>query len=68
MKMNGENSTIRVNVGVESSEPAAPAAEPEAVPRNAFTPPIDIHEGVDGLTLEADLPGGSIRRHPKERT
>jgi HSP20 family molecular chaperone IbpA len=22
-----------------------------------FTPPIDIHEGPEGLTLEADLPG-----------
>jgi HSP20 family molecular chaperone IbpA len=26
-----------------------------------FTPPIDIHEGPEGLTLEADLPGATER-------
>ena len=25
----------------------------------AYTPPIDIHEGPEGLTLEADLPGAT---------
>lgn len=54
-----DNPTIHVTVGTkrpdaipqgghgEADEPAAPA----------FTPPIDIHEGPDGLVLEADLPG-----------
>ena len=27
--------------------------------KRAYTPPIDIHEGPDGLTLEADLPGAT---------
>jgi HSP20 family molecular chaperone IbpA len=60
--MNIVNPTIRVRVGPESREDG---------PRNetgqqnfselqtAFTPPIDIHEGPDGLTLEADLPGAT---------
>ena len=29
--------------------------------RQAYTPPIDIHEGPEGLTLEADLPGATER-------
>ena len=29
--------------------------------RPAYTPPIDIHEGPEGLTLEADLPGATER-------
>jgi HSP20 family molecular chaperone IbpA len=63
--MNGENSTIRVNVGSESpdTDPAQPVIQQEAAPQRpqAFTPPIDIHEGAEGLTLEADLPGASER-------
>jgi HSP20 family molecular chaperone IbpA len=27
--------------------------------RPTITPPIDIHDGPDGLTLEADLPGAT---------
>jgi len=34
-------------------------AESTAPPEVFFTPPIDIHEGPDGLILEADLPGAT---------
>jgi HSP20 family protein len=27
--------------------------------RETYTPPIDIHEGADGLVLEADIPGAT---------
>jgi HSP20 family protein len=54
-----ENPTIQVTVGTKRPEPATPAGAGEvgepAV--QAFTPPIDIHEGPEGLILEADLPG-----------
>ena len=62
--MNVDNSTIRVRVGAESHDDALfPEAEHPSVPelQNAFTPPIDIHEGPEGLTLEADLPGATER-------
>jgi HSP20 family protein len=62
--MNVDNSTIRVRVGAESHDaPVFPEAEHPSVPelQNAFTPPIDIHEGPEGLTLEADLPGATER-------
>ncbi len=62
--MNVDNSTIRVRVGAESHNDALfPEAEHPSVPelQNAFTPPIDIHEGPEGLTLEADLPGATER-------
>jgi len=62
--MNVNNPTIRVRVGAEShDEPVFAEAEHPGVPelQNAFTPPIDIHEGPDGLTLEADLPGATER-------
>jgi HSP20 family protein len=39
-----------------SSDPAVTQAHP-SVPTLVHTPPIDIHEGPDGLVLEADLPG-----------
>jgi HSP20 family protein len=56
--------TIRVRVGSEPNEPgvpetAHPVFEPQA--RDMYTPPIDIHEAPEGLTLEADLPGASER-------
>jgi HSP20 family protein len=53
--------SIRVSVGTQSPQAAAPGPPPEANPeeRRAFTPPIDIHEGPDGLVLEADLPGAT---------
>jgi HSP20 family molecular chaperone IbpA len=54
-----DNPTIRVTVGSRAPESAAPAPahkEPPA-PFPTFTPLIDIHEGPEGLILEADLPG-----------
>jgi HSP20 family molecular chaperone IbpA len=54
-----DNPTIQVTVGFRGPETAAPA--PAREDREAgfptFTPLIDIHEGPDGLILEADLPG-----------
>jgi HSP20 family protein len=61
--INVENPSIRVTVG---SKPHG-AGLREAIPdesadcRRAYTPPIDIHEGPEGLTLEADLPGANER-------
>lgn len=44
--------------GAENGPHVAPATEPPtAQPRVLHTPLIDIHEGPDGLILEADLPG-----------
>jgi HSP20 family protein len=59
--MNAANPSIRVAVGAQPAQKAAPSAPPESVSQsqNAYTPPIDIHEGPDGLTLEADLPGAT---------
>ena len=37
------------------------ASEESLDRRQAHTPPIDIHEGPEGLTLEADLPGATER-------
>jgi HSP20 family molecular chaperone IbpA len=53
--------SIRVSVGTQAPQAPAPEAvsEVSAEGRRAFTPPIDIHEGPDGLTLEADLPGAT---------
>jgi HSP20 family molecular chaperone IbpA len=55
------NPSIRVMVGTQPAQaaPQGPATEPEHETRHAFTPPIDIHEGPEGLTLEADLPGAT---------
>jgi HSP20 family protein len=56
------NPSIRVMVG---GQPASSSPHHEAAPdsgldqRRVFTPPIDIHEGPEGLTLEADLPGAT---------
>ncbi len=36
-----------------------PSAEGTADSRNSHTPLIDIHEGPEGLILEADLPGAT---------
>jgi HSP20 family molecular chaperone IbpA len=56
-------SSIRVAVGRPASAEARPqggmAAEDVTQPQVYVTPPIDIHEGPDGLVLEADLPGAS---------
>ena len=55
------NPTIHVTVGSKRPEPgpAEPAHEDRERTTPAFTPPIDIHEGPDGLYLEADLPGAT---------
>jgi HSP20 family molecular chaperone IbpA len=54
-----DNPTIRVTVGSKAPESAAPgpAREEPPAPFPTFTPLIDIHEGPEGLILEADLPG-----------
>jgi HSP20 family molecular chaperone IbpA len=59
--MNVDNPTIRVKVGSEPLEQGAREASQGAFVdrRQAYTPPIDIHEGPDGLLLEADLPGAT---------
>jgi HSP20 family protein len=62
--MNVDNPTIRVKVGsAPQHEPGLHEAAPKASPDRdrAYTPPIDIHEGPEGLTLEADLPGATER-------
>jgi HSP20 family protein len=61
--MNVENPTIRVSVGPkpEGADLRESAPEETANSRQAYTPPIDIHEGPEGLTLEADLPGATER-------
>jgi HSP20 family molecular chaperone IbpA len=59
--MKVSNPSIRVTVGSQPSQPAAPGTPPEPSPEGhaSFTPPIDIHESAEGLTLEADLPGAT---------
>jgi HSP20 family molecular chaperone IbpA len=48
--------TIRVNVGRPGPEPPTPGrpADPAV---ELMTPLVDIHDGPDGLVLEADIPG-----------
>ncbi len=57
--MSVENPTIHVTVGSKQPDPGDQEAPREGREKSAqsFTPPIDIHEGSDGLVLEADLPG-----------
>jgi len=64
--MSKENHRIPVMVGRPQPQPRAAesrsshAAEGAAEPQQNFhTPLIDIHEGPDGLILEADLPGAT---------
>ena len=61
--MNVDNPTIRVRVGSEPHEPGVreTAQGPLADRHQSYTPPIDIHEGPEGLLLEADLPGATER-------
>jgi HSP20 family protein len=61
--INVENPIIRVSVGPKPPSAGLREAAPEesADRRQAYTPPIDIHEGSEGLTLEADLPGATDR-------
>jgi len=61
--MSTNNRSIPVAVDrLSSGEAKAPQGRPveaPAPPEVFFTPPIDIHEGPDGLILEADLPGAT---------
>jgi HSP20 family molecular chaperone IbpA len=60
--MSVDNPTIRVRVGAGSApaDPDTPnAAETIHKSLESYTPPIDIHEGPEGLILEADLPGAT---------
>jgi HSP20 family protein len=63
--MSRENQRIPVLVGRPQPQARAaearpgPAAEATTEPQNFQTPLIDIHEGPDGLVLEADLPGAT---------
>ncbi len=61
--MSSENRPIQVSVDRSSSDDGSAAATPphEEVSRPAIrlTPLIDIHEGPEGLILEADLPGAT---------
>jgi HSP20 family molecular chaperone IbpA len=59
--MSVENPTIRVRVGSKAADTGATDASGEKgeVMAQAFTPPIDIHDGLEGLVLEADLPGAT---------
>jgi HSP20 family protein len=57
-----ENRSIPVAVSRPASEngpQAAAAPEPATESGVYYTPLIDIHEGSDGLVLEADLPGAT---------
>jgi HSP20 family molecular chaperone IbpA len=63
----GENRSIPVAVGGQpvaetgprSTDAASAAVEGVSEPRVYHTPPVDIHEGPEGLILEADLPGAT---------
>jgi HSP20 family molecular chaperone IbpA len=58
--MSLDNRSIPVAIGRGVAEPSAHAAngaEDSAPMQHTNTPLIDIHEGPDGLILEADLPG-----------
>lgn len=62
--MSVENHPIRVEVG--RTAPGAESAQAEqggdpASPPLSINPLIDIHEGPEGLILEADLPGSTDR-------
>jgi HSP20 family protein len=58
--MNVQNPTIRVSVGGQGPQPVVSEPAQEHVESaEATIPPIDIHEGPDGLKLVADLPGAT---------
>src|SRR5947209_7122158 len=64
--MTNENRSIPVAILTAAPEgqaaargPAAASPSQEAAARPVHTPLIDIHEGPDGLVLEADLPGAA---------
>jgi len=58
--MSMDHRSIPVAIGRQSAEPtthAAAGTEEGAPLQHSNVPLIDIHEGPDGLILEADLPG-----------
>ena len=61
--MNPENPPVAVPIGRGPAVGPDPSASPTHHGNGGspiyHTPPIDIHEGPDGLVLEADLPGVS---------
>jgi len=61
--MSIDNRSIPVAVErAAASDPSRPrptGQEAATPPVDFITPPIDIHEGPDGLILEADLPGAT---------
>ena len=59
--MNFDLPVIRVTVGSRARESGAPQVQEQGIQaaRETYTPPIDIHEGPDGLILEADIPGAT---------
>jgi HSP20 family protein len=57
--MNPDHRSVSVPIGrgpASSDEPSNGHSH-NGPPQVLHTPPIDIHEGPDGLVLEADLPG-----------
>ena len=61
--LDNENPTIRVSVAPRQQGAGSRETAPEESGdrRPSYSPPIDIHEGPEGLTLEADLPGATER-------
>jgi HSP20 family protein len=61
--MNHDSQSVSVPIGRGAANGAEPgvvsAHQGAAGPAALHTPPIDIHEGPEGLVLEADLPGVS---------
>jgi HSP20 family protein len=59
--MSFDRAVIRVTVGSRPRESAQPQVQEPSSPasRETYTPPIDIHEGPEGLILEADIPGAT---------
>jgi len=59
--MSHDHPSIRVSVGASGPRTNDPTAPEEAGRASgpAFAPPVDIHDGPEGLTLEADLPGAA---------
>jgi HSP20 family protein len=60
--MSMDNRSIQVAIGrpkTEGTPQGAAGTEPMTEVQHAITPLIDIHEGPDGLVLEADLPGAT---------
>jgi HSP20 family protein len=59
--MKVQSPTIRVRIGSKSRGNGVHETALIGSPgcRPTYTPPIDIHEGPEGLTLEADLPGAT---------